>query len=250
MTGQPDAGCDSETVAAFSSGELDPAAREKVAEHLVDCDMCWQQMRVSRAVTTAVQQLWEPAPAGLAADLRAAVLTADATLDARSGRRRAAVLAVAATVLILGGTVAATRALTHSPEPPVASRTTELPAPVQRALEKYAHAAPGFGDTASAPDLRPAGFRVESASQVGLAGTSASLFTYALPGSTGRVAVFITTAVWPTPTSARGIGARSWIQVLQGVTIVGGSDVQNDHMLVIATDHQAAMITAAALGLV
>mgnify|MGYP001793110320 CR=1 FL=1 len=78
--------CDPELVAAYTVGEVGPELRDQIAAHLLDCNRCWEQLRISRAVTSAVQQLWEPAPPALKADLRTAILDAGES-GGRAARR-------------------------------------------------------------------------------------------------------------------------------------------------------------------
>jgi anti-sigma factor RsiW len=242
--------CDRDLLTAYALGELGPAARDKVAAHLVECNDCWQQLRISRAVTTAVQQLWEPAPASVRADLRAAILAAPTPRREHTGRRRRVVIGLVAAAGIAAATISAVE-LTgtgHIPRTSVAQQA--LPAAVQVALARYAQ--PHTGDTARAlaPRLDRVGLRLDAATRTQVVGVDALCFTY-VGASANRIDLLLSRQAWPRPAQAHSLARAGWITTTaDGMTVLAGPDAATDQMLIIAADHATAMTAAAALGLI
>jgi hypothetical protein len=52
-------------VIAFLAGELTPAEERRFDQHLLGCEECWQAVKADRAARLALEQLRQPAPAGL-----------------------------------------------------------------------------------------------------------------------------------------------------------------------------------------
>src|SRR5215469_2504817 len=73
-------------VAAFLSGELDPAQARRWDEHLLECETCWRAVQEDRAGRQAAQVLRQPAPPGLADRVAFAVEVAAA--DGTPAQRR------------------------------------------------------------------------------------------------------------------------------------------------------------------
>ncbi len=57
--------CPEERVIAFLAGELLPAEERRFDDHLLGCEQCWQAVKADRAARLALEQLRQPAPAGL-----------------------------------------------------------------------------------------------------------------------------------------------------------------------------------------
>lgn len=245
--------CDEEQLAAYGAGELGPEDRSRMAAHLLDCEMCWRQSLTSRAVVAAVQRLWEPAPASLRADLRAAF-----TEPARRPRPLRSLTAVAAATamvaLIISGVIVATTAYhrdvaTAKPAPPLSAAPAELPDRVRAAIAVYTAAMPSSGRPTTVPDLTSIGLRLTSAGAADIAGTSSTCFTYSDPNNL-RVGVLVTATPWPRPAAAQPITVGVWATESDGLTLLGGADKAGDQMLVIAADHTIAMTTAAHLEMI
>ena len=94
------------------------------------------------------------------------------------------------------------------------------------------------------------GLHLRTAVLANLAGTAASSFSYDVEQPATHVDVLVADVQWPMPAGATRVGTRGWIATMHGLTVLGGSDSSNEHMLVIASDHARAMTTAATLGII
>jgi hypothetical protein len=139
--------CSEERVVALLAGELGDEERVELDEHLLTCSACWRAVQEDRAGRLALEQLREPAPAGLADRVRFAVELAPSEPDAvpaaehqptrpsispptdpapsrgrhpRRAHRRLALLAAAACLLAaaLAGSLAAVLGPSVAPDPP------------------------------------------------------------------------------------------------------------------------------------
>ncbi len=247
--------CDPELVAAYTVGEVGPELRDQIAAHLLDCNRCWEQLRISRAVTSAVQQLWEPAPPALKADLRAAILDAGeygGRAAPRLPRRDIRIAGWLAGVLTAAAVLIGAVTVGGGPDahPPAVSAAA-APAPIEAALARYATPSPRMPAAPQpAPDLQPVGLHLRTGVLANLAGTAASSFSYDAEQPATHVDVLVADVQWPMPDGATRVGTRGWIATMHGLTVVGGSDSRQEHMLVIASDHARAMTTAATLGII
>ncbi|AGZ40764.1 zf-HC2 domain-containing protein [Actinoplanes friuliensis] len=246
------ADCDEEQLAAYSAGELGPEERDRIAAHLLDCEACWRQSLTSRAVVTAVQRLWEPAPASLRADLRAAI-TAPAPIRRRLPGRLTAVL-TASVALVISGMVVLTATQRH--DAPTARPATqspaaagELPERVRAAIALYATTMPASDRPPAVPDLAPIGLRFSSASVIEVAGTPSTCYTY-FDVNDLQVGLLVAATPWPRPTAAESVTAGAWATQSNGLTLLGGADGGGHQMLVIAQDHTIAMTAAAHLRMI
>ncbi len=241
--------CDLEMLALFSVGELDAAQRETVSAHLLDCDRCWNELRAQRLVIGAVQQLWEPAPTGLRADIHAAIAAAPQPRSAPGiPRRRMVLLAAALVAAIIGGSVVAVR-ISSAPDRPQVAATSAIPAAVQAAITQADGTPPADSSVPTAPTLSRMGLRLAASGSTKAADIPTAQYTYA--DSTGhRLTVFVAARAWPRPARADTINSTAWIITPTALTVVGGPDQAGDAMLIIASDHTAAMTAAAALGLI
>ena len=75
--------CPEERVIAFLAGELTPAEERRFDQHLLGCEECWQAVKADRAARLALEQLRQPAPAGL--EGRVALAIALASQEASKG---------------------------------------------------------------------------------------------------------------------------------------------------------------------
>ncbi len=57
--------CPEEPILAFLAGELSPDEERRFDGHLLGCEHCWRAVQADRAARLALEQLREPAPAGL-----------------------------------------------------------------------------------------------------------------------------------------------------------------------------------------
>jgi hypothetical protein len=70
-------------VIAFLAGELDPEEERRFDQHLLGCEECWRAVKADRAARLALEQLRQPAPAGL--EGRIALAIALASQEASQG---------------------------------------------------------------------------------------------------------------------------------------------------------------------
>ncbi len=57
--------CPEERVISFLAGELSPEEERRFDQHLLGCEECWAAVKADRAARLALEQLRQPAPAGL-----------------------------------------------------------------------------------------------------------------------------------------------------------------------------------------
>ena len=57
--------CPEQPIVAFLAGELSPEEERRFDEHLLGCEPCWRAVQADRAARLALEQLRQPAPAGL-----------------------------------------------------------------------------------------------------------------------------------------------------------------------------------------
>ena len=57
--------CPEQRILSFLAGELSPEEERRFDEHLLGCEDCWRAVQADRAARLALEQLREPAPAGL-----------------------------------------------------------------------------------------------------------------------------------------------------------------------------------------
>jgi hypothetical protein len=70
---------------AFLAGELTPEEERSFDQHLLGCEDCWQAVKADRAARLALEQLRQPAPAGL--ENRVALAIALASQEAPKSQR-------------------------------------------------------------------------------------------------------------------------------------------------------------------
>jgi anti-sigma factor RsiW len=75
--------CPEQPIVAFLAGELPPEGERRFDEHLLGCEQCWRAVQADRAARLALEQLRQPAPAGLQG--RVALAVALAASEAPSG---------------------------------------------------------------------------------------------------------------------------------------------------------------------
>jgi hypothetical protein len=82
--------CSEQRVVAFLAGDLSEEEERLFDEHLLACERCWQAVQADRVARLALQQLREPAPAGLSDRVSLAVsVAAGGVYVPPSDRRRA-----------------------------------------------------------------------------------------------------------------------------------------------------------------
>jgi anti-sigma factor RsiW len=151
--------------AAYLAGLGRPRARQRFEEHLLECEECWREVRSARLGRALAEHAREVAPASLRDSVRGAVGLAGAGVR----RRRVAVLASAAAVIVLG-VAAGWLALTGEGQPEAISaavaafRTNQVPA-----------GSPILHDP---PDLAAAGLQLEASGHAVMAGLAVDEFSY------------------------------------------------------------------------
>ena len=82
--------CPEERLVAFLAGELSPEEERRFDEHLLGCEQCWRAVQADRAARLALEQLRQPAPAGLQGRVAASVGAGRRRSPQRPGRGRPA----------------------------------------------------------------------------------------------------------------------------------------------------------------
>lgn len=84
--------CPETRIVAFLAGELSNEEERRFDRHLLSCEQCWRAVQADRAAHFALDQLREPAPAGLhdRVTLAVALAAAEASLGHRPSRRQLA----------------------------------------------------------------------------------------------------------------------------------------------------------------
>jgi len=206
-------------VAAFLSGELDPAQARRWDEHLLECETCWRAVQEDRAGRQAAQVLRQPAPPGLADRVAFAVevaaaggtpaqrqspLPARLRRRGRPGRRLPRRLAGAG-MLAVG--VAVTLLVVLLPR----GRETGSMPPAVAAVARYAQAIPSpGGNQGSHPAGRAAPVEVGRPVTVTAGGQTIVLRIWRLGGTEAVVAV--SDRPFPMPANVRGVPgmAMAW----------------------------------------
>ncbi len=68
--------CPEERLVAFLAGELSAEEERRFDEHLLGCEQCWRAVQADRTARLALEQLRQPAPAGLQGRVAASVALA------------------------------------------------------------------------------------------------------------------------------------------------------------------------------
>jgi hypothetical protein len=174
--------------AAYLAGEQRRRARRRFEAHLMECEDCWQVVRLGRAGRTAAEAARELAPPGLREAVRAKVLMSPG-VDRRIAPPRvmARVLGVLALATLLGGLTVLSSAA--QPEPIAAAlaafRSGDIPT-VRSAAR-------------SAPDLSDEGLRLVRGGRAVLGGLTVDAFVYA--SGEDRIFVYMGESAFP---EARG----------------------------------------------
>lgn len=79
--------CPEERVIAFLAGELSPEEERRFDEHLLGCEQCWRAVQADRAARLALEQLRQPAPAGLQGRVALSVALASGEATERAAAR-------------------------------------------------------------------------------------------------------------------------------------------------------------------
>jgi len=75
--------CPEQPIVAFLAGELSPDEERSFDDHLLGCEQCWRAVQADRAARLALEQLRQPAPAGLQG--RVALAVGIAATEAATG---------------------------------------------------------------------------------------------------------------------------------------------------------------------
>ena len=91
--------CPETRIVAFLAGELSNEEERRFDRHLLSCEQCWRAVQADRAAHFALDQLREPAPAGLhdRVTLAVALAAAEASPGHRPWRRQLAAARLRAT---------------------------------------------------------------------------------------------------------------------------------------------------------
>lgn len=201
---------------AYLAGDLDPEQRDDVDEHLLACDVCWQEVRLAQLGRGAAQSAVEPIPEQLRARLVAAFADSRAAsapprvpgaAAAQAAPRRWAVLALAAAACVavgFAGGVLTDRGLATPPaatsaSPAPTSRTSTAPtvavsgSALDAALSAYDDSElPGTAVPVDpAPDLLELDLHLMGAGGGTLAGQPVTVYCYADYVTGEKVYVFL-----------------------------------------------------------
>lgn len=200
-------------VAAYVSGELSAKDLRRFEAHLMECEVCWREVQLSREGRRLADSGRRPAPARLREDVRAAV-----TLSAGGPRRRRRLLVAAFTVsaVVVAGTIAVLSAVPSTAQPPE----------IEAALASYrSREIPPAPPERVAPDLGAAGLELMGGGARLLGPMPTDVFAYREP-SGARVFLFISSSAFPEASGAtrRGSGmAPGWTARAGGLSLLCGS---------------------------
>ncbi len=199
-------------VAAYVSGELSPKDLRRFEAHLLECELCWQEVQLNREGRRLAESSRVSVPARLREDVRAAVaLSTD-----RSRRRPRIVFAALAMAVIVSSATFLVLALGPS---------TTQPPEIAAALASYrSHSLPVAPAVRPAPDLDAAGLALVGSGATRLGSMPSDVFAYSEP-SGRRVLVFLSSATFPEAAGARQAGnmASGWTARVDGLSLVCGS---------------------------
>jgi Putative zinc-finger len=196
--------------AAYVGGEMSSRERRRFETHLLGCEECWREMQLDQEGRRRAEALRELAPARLRDDVRAAVSFS----PAQRARSHRVAVGIAASVALIA-TVAFSLTL-------LGRGGAGEPASIAAALSSYrADRMPEDAPQRAAPDLRPAGLRLQEAGRGSLANLTADVFSYR--DATGDlVYLFMTASTFPTATDA-----------VEGAGMAGGWSAKSNGMLMV-----------------
>jgi hypothetical protein len=191
--------------------------RRRFERHLLECQTCWEEVRLDRAGRRIAETGRSVAPPELREMVRAAVAgNASDDLDARvaspRSRRRTVLLpAIASGVVVI---VLAVWVLLLRP-------ATE-PAPITAALSAYEHSAvEGAHQDMPMPDISSIGLRPTGAEHMLLDDMPVEAFAYRTD-SGSRLALFMRLAPFPRAVEARSVAASTWQAEHGGIVMLSG----------------------------
>ena len=198
-------------VAAYVSGEMSPKDLRRFEAHLLECELCWQEVQLNREGRRLAESSREPAPASLREDVRAAV----ALSVGRRRHRRPMFIALVAASAVTATAVGLVWLGPHSDQPPE----------IAAALASYrSQAMPAEPPERGAPDLSAAGLQLAESGATRLGSMPADVYLY-LESSGTRVLVFMSSRTFPEATGAtqRGSMSSGWTARVEGLSLVCGS---------------------------
>ena len=187
-------------LAAFLTGELNPADAPQWDDHLLECEQCWRAVREDRAGRQAAHVLCQPAPYGLADRVAFAVELAAAADTAQRHTRHG--MRLRWRWLASAGALACAVAVTVAVLLPGGRETGSMPAAVT-AVARYAEAVPSWPHHGAGPGGSAAPVEVGHPVTVAAGGQQMVLRVWRL----GRVeaVVAVSAQPFPMPTRAHGL---------------------------------------------
>ena len=187
-------------LAAFLTGELNPADAPQWDDHLLECEQCWRAVREDRAGRQAADVLCQPAPPGLADRVAFAVELAAAADTAQRHTRHG--MRLRWRWLASAGALACAVAVTVAVLLPGGRETGSMPAAVT-AVARYAEAVPPWPHHGAGPGGSAAPVEVGHPVTVAAGGQQMVLRVWRL----GRVeaVVAVSAQPFPMPTRAHGL---------------------------------------------
>ena len=211
---------------AYVSGAMDPVRRQSFEAHLLDCEGCWDEVRLDRRGRRLAEMAREVAPAGLREAVRATVAGSPARPQEPPSIKYPRMIAVAAAwllVAVLGAYFGQAR--------------SGEPRPIQAALDAYRTGEVSGIGIDHAPDLSHLGLRLVGSQEMSLAGMPVEAFDYrSISGE--RLSLFMGTTAFPRPDEASSGPSElpsAWEAQHDGVGML--SDAQPASYLVITSDH-------------
>jgi hypothetical protein len=193
--------------AAYLAGEQPSRVRRRFEAHLMECEDCWEEVRLGRAGRAASEVAREVAPPQLREDVRAAVLMSEA-------RRRLAIgpLAVALVLMVLGSIALG-----------VSLFSKAQPQPIDAALAAFRSGDIPTARAAGrpAPDLSAIGLTLARAGRMDVGTFPVDVFVYRTAGR-DQVFVYLSDEAFPEARGAaqRTGAVRGWVAQDDGVAMV------------------------------
>lgn len=216
---------------AFVTGLMGRRQRRRFEHHLLECEACWEEVRLDRLGRGLAEAGRTVAPSDLRETIRAAISSAasvdrDAAIKStppgwRSADRRPAIAAMLAAIVLVFSAVV----LRPGPEP----------APIHAALLAYElSSVKGVHASMPVPDLSAIGLHPMGAEQMSLAYMPVEAFAYRSDAGS-RLTLFMGHAPFPRAAEAGSGATATWRANSEGMAML--SDSSPTAYLAVTSDH-------------